>query len=485
MSEHFFLGGFLAPHPPVIVPAVGKGREKEAQKTCDALEHLALRIAELRPETVVLVSPHAPVFNDYVFFYEPVKPKTVLAGALRQFGDTTMQTYLWDDALQACIIRSLRRLGIEAGSLEPIAMKRHSIEPSLDHGALVPLHFLSKHYNEFRLVVLAAAGIDLQQIFEAGRAIRQASEETGRRALLIASGDLSHKVNMESPYGACPEGERFDRQLMDLVATGDIKGILAIDHSLREKAAECGFRPIVLLCGAMDGLPLKAEVLSYEAPFGIGYGVASLLVEPSNRIVPSDTDNSSRRTESSPTSINPTSPSNEVHQIPSQVRLAKATLQAMIVDKHHLTLKEAEAPPDLLNTRAGVFVSLHKFGALRGCIGTIAPTTGSIAEEIIQNAISASTGDPRFDPVTPDELPFLVVNVDVLNPAELIRSKADLDPKRYGVIVEKGCNRGLLLPDLEGVDTVSQQLDIACRKGGINPSGEYNISRFTITRYAE
>jgi len=82
-------------------------------------------------------------------------------------------------------------------------------------------------------------------------------------------------------------------------------------------------------------------------------------------------------------------------------------------------------------------------------------------------------------------LPFLVVNVDVLNPAELIRSKADLDPKRYGVIVEKGCNRGLLLPDLEGVDTVSQQLDIACRKGGINPSGEYNISRFTITRYAE
>ena len=267
-------------------------------------------------------------------------------------------------------------------------------------------------------------------------------------------------MNTESPYGTCPEGERFDALLMDLVSKGDLKGIISIDHSLREKAAECGFRSIVMLCGALDGLAVKTDKLSYEAPFGIGYGVATLLTaEPV--LAKNTTAN------------------------PQHVRIAKAALQAYIGGRRRITPEEADAPPELLQSQAGVFVSLHKFGDLRGCIGTIAPTTGSIAEEIIQNAISASTGDPRFNPVTADELPFLEVNVDVLNPAEPVRSKADLDPKLYGVIVEKGRSRGLLLPDLEGVDTVAQQLDIACRKGGIDPSGEYRISRFTITRYAE
>jgi MEMO1 family protein len=480
----YFLGGFLIPHPPVIVPEVGQGREKEAQRTRDALERLAVLTADLKPETIVLVSPHAPVFKDYVYFYEPQHQGDKLTGTLRQFGDNSVQAYHWDEELQRNILHAFSLLGIEAGALEPKAMKRFNIEPGLDHGTLVPLHFLSRHFTDFRLVVLASAGIDMQLLFEAGRAIRNVAEETRRRILLVASGDLSHKVNAESPYGACPEGGRFDAALMNLIGKSDLKGILAMDHSLREKAAECGFRSIVLLCGAMEGLSPKTEVLSYEAPFGIGYGVASFLTGVSD---------SSEKAATFPlsdmTSKNSHASSADIHSsadsIPAHVRIAKATIKAYIGSRHRIMPKEADAPPELLNARAGVFVSLHKFGDLRGCIGTIAPTTGSIAEEIIQNAISASTGDPRFSPVTKDELPYLTVNVDVLNPAEPISSKTELDPKLYGVIVEKGRNRGLLLPDLEGVDTVAQQLDIACRKGGIDPAGDYRISRFTITRYAE
>ena len=140
-------------------------------------------------------------------------------------------------------------------------------------------------------------------------------------------------------------------------------------------------------------------------------------------------------------------------------------------------------PPEMLDTKAGAFVSLHKHGKLRGCIGTTEPTTGSVAREIIQNAISAATRDPRFDAVRPDELKWLEISVDVLGEPEDIKSMEELDVKRYGVIVSCGSRRGLLLPDLDGVDTVEQQVDIARQKGGIAKSERYSLQRFEVVRH--
>jgi AmmeMemoRadiSam system protein A len=133
--------------------------------------------------------------------------------------------------------------------------------------------------------------------------------------------------------------------------------------------------------------------------------------------------------------------------------------------------------------RAGAFVSIHKQGRLRGCIGTILPVTECVAKEIIQNAISASTRDPRFSPITESELPYLEINVDVLTAPEDISSPAELDVKRYGVIVSCGGRRGLLLPDLEGVDSVEQQIDIARQKGGIMPDEDVRLQRFEVVRH--
>ena len=129
------------------------------------------------------------------------------------------------------------------------------------------------------------------------------------------------------------------------------------------------------------------------------------------------------------------------------------------------------------------FVSIHKGGRLRGCIGTIAPTASCVALEIINNAISASTRDPRFDPIEPGELPYLEINVDVLGEPEDIDSMDQLDVKRYGVIVTSGYKRGLLLPDLEGVDTVEQQVEIAMRKGRISEDENYSLQRFEVIRH--
>ena len=128
-------------------------------------------------------------------------------------------------------------------------------------------------------------------------------------------------------------------------------------------------------------------------------------------------------------------------------------------------------------------MSIHEQGRLRGCIGTIAPTRDCLAEEIIANAVSAASRDPRFDPIRPDELNRLEISVDVLGEPEDIASEAELDVKRYGVIVSRGFRRGLLLPDLEGVDTAAQQVEIARRKAGIGPKEKVKLQRFEVVRH--
>jgi hypothetical protein len=138
-----------------------------------------------------------------------------------------------------------------------------------------------------------------------------------------------------------------------------------------------------------------------------------------------------------------------------------------------------------MNFRAGVFVSLKKHGQLRGCIGTFMPTTPSVYQEFARNAVAAATEDPRFSPVTADELEEIRYSVDVLSEPEPVTDISELDPRKYGVIVSKGHLRGLLLPDLEGVDTVREQLKITRMKAGINPDDEdVKIFRFTVKRYS-
>ena len=164
------------------------------------------------------------------------------------------------------------------------------------------------------------------------------------------------------------------------------------------------------------------------------------------------------------------------------VRLARLTIENFI-GEHKRTKVPDWVPQEMNDTRAGAFVSIHKGGQLRGCIGTIAPTASSLALEIINNAISASTRDPRFDPIEPGELPYLEINVDVLGEPEDIDSMEELDVKRYGVIVTSGYKRGLLLPDLDGVDTVEQQVEIAMRKGRISEDEDYSLQRFEVIRH--
>ncbi len=164
------------------------------------------------------------------------------------------------------------------------------------------------------------------------------------------------------------------------------------------------------------------------------------------------------------------------------VKLARMALEAYVTKGEIIKVPEG-LPEEMLKQRAGVFVSIKKRGQLRGCIGTIAPTRENIAREIIQNAISSGVHDPRFYPVEPDELEELVYSVDVLKEPEPIGSMDELDVVRYGVIVRAGRRSGLLLPNLEGVDTPEQQVHIALQKAGIMPFEKYSMERFEVVRH--
>lgn len=170
------------------------------------------------------------------------------------------------------------------------------------------------------------------------------------------------------------------------------------------------------------------------------------------------------------------------HQEDAYVQLARRTIEEYI-RRQHITPVPQGLPQEMYAGRAGVFVSIKKNGSLRGCIGTIQAVQGSIAEEIIHNAVSASTEDPRFPPVTADELDKLTISVDVLGEMEPIASPLELDVKRYGVVVTKGYKRGLLLPNLEGVDTIAEQIAIAKQKAGIGIMEEAQLQRFEVVRH--
>ncbi|MCR5781739.1 MAG: AmmeMemoRadiSam system protein A, partial [Clostridia bacterium] len=346
-------------------------------------------------------------------------------------------------------------------------------DAALDHGTMVPLWFIRRKYSGGEIVRIGLSGLPLTDHYRLGQLIAQAAEDTDTRAVLIASGDLSHKLKEYGPYGFAPEGPEYDRRIMDVCGRAAFGELFDFDENFCEKAAECGHRSFVIMAGVFDGLRVKATALSHQDVTGVGYGICTFYP---------DGEDKNRRFLKTYTEKTERECLEKAQKSDAYVRLARASLEAWVKDRERIPVPEG-LPEEMLTRRAGTFVSIHKNGALRGCIGTIGPTRKNVAEEIICNAISACSRDPRFSPITADELRSLEISVDVLGDPEPVSSPDGLDVKRYGVIVSHGAKRGLLLPDLEGVDTVEEQIGIARRKGGISESEPYRLERFEVVRH--
>ena len=457
------IAAYMVPHPPMIVPEVGRGSEKQVEATKAAYLRVAEDIAALKPETIIISSPHAVLYADYFH----ISPGKEASGDFGRFGAPQVSfRESYDTELRERICALADQAGFPAGTLG-------EQDRCLDHGTMVPLYFIEQQYRDFRLVRIGLSGLSLAEHYAFGQIIRQAVEEAGRNVVYVASGDLSHKLQKYGPYGFAPEGPEYDRRIMDVCSRGAFGEMLDFEESFCDKAAECGHRSFVIMAGTLDGLAVQAKQFSHEDVTGVGYGVCSFR--------PGGPDEGRRFLDRW---RNKQAEALRIRREKEDcyVRLARETIEKYILSREQNTVPDW-VPPEMRNRKAGVFVSIHKDGRLRGCIGTILPVRGCIAEEIIHNAVSASTGDPRFDPVRPDELDRLEISVDVLTEPERINSKSELDVKRYGVIVSCGSRRGLLLPDLDGVDTVDEQIAIAMKKGGISPRDKYSLERFEVIRH--
>ena len=435
---------YILPHPPIAVPEVGGSETEKIKATEEAFAKVAKDITEYDPETIIVISPHNKFYSD-AFYICRGKSAT---GDLASFGAPEPRvTYNYDEELADEIVSLFDEFDI------PVDYSTDRAD-TLDHGTQVPLHFVNRSYSlyngkaPYRIVRIAPSLLDDQTLYDSGYLIERAIAHVGRRAVIIASGDLSHKLKEDGPYGFVKEGPLFDKAVTDVMKSGRLEGFTDIDKEINELSANCGYHGFVMLAGALREYKITPEFLSYEGTFGVGYGICIFNCEN------------------------------------WYTKLAKTSLETYIKSGRKMSGADKAGFPDFLSEgQAGVFVCIKKRGQLRGCIGTILPTCEDTFAETCELAISAGLHDPRFPEVSADELSELEYTVDVMGtPEPSIKDK--LDEKRYGVIVTKGMRRGLLLPNLEGVDSVEEQLDIACRKGGFDPLESYDIERFTVERHS-
>lgn len=452
----------IAPHPPIMVPEVGGEAIAEVRSSIEAMADLTRRIVESGAETVVLISPHAPLEAAAFVAYDGPE----LYGDFSNFrAPATTTPAELDEELLSEITESAAEQ-----DLLVVRIKGYDF----DHGTAVPLYFLQRNGWNGRVVALGYTFLSNEDHLRFGQCIYRAIEKLARPVAFIASGDLSHRLKPGAPAGYNPAAHLFDEEVVGAIRAGDLTRIANVDQEMRRAAGECGYRSMLVAIGAGKELAPACEVISYEAPFGVGYLVAQLVAGSADALSAAPAEDEANADLPAAGGVSSALPA-----------LARRTVETF-VDTGRI-IAAPSALPDELNIRAGCFVSIKTFaGDLRGCIGTVDPTKDTLAEEIIWNAVSAATRDPRFSPVAKDELPDLKYSVDVMSPPEPCRLE-DLDPKIFGVIVEdkEGLRRGLLLPNLEGIDKAARQVEIATRKAGIAPNAELKLFRFSAERYSE
>lgn len=461
MNTNAIVFAGIAPHPPIMVPEVGREAVAEVRGSIDAMQELTERIIASGAETVVLVSPHAPLeARAFVAYHD-----APLYGDFANFrAPHVIVEALPDEELLNTIMRAASEDGYEVIGIKGF---------DLDHGTAVPLYFLQRYGWHGRVVALGYSYLSNEDHLRFGSSIRRAAETLGRPVAFVASGDLSHRLKYDAPAGYDSEAHLFDEEVVASLRACEPSRIINIDQGLRRRAGECGYRSMLVAFGVTQEIGTEYDVLHYEAPFGVGYMVAQLT---RGQAV------AGGRDESHSEEANQAADASSGTDLPA---LARRTVETFVREGRII-----EKPPEssaLLSERAACFVSIKTDeGELRGCIGTIEPVKETLAEELIANAISAATRDPRFPPIEPGELTYLCYSVDVLSRPEPARFE-DLDPTCYGVIVEDedGMHRGLLLPDLEGINTASQQVEIAARKAGITPGSSLRFSRFRVERFRE
>ncbi|MEW5919685.1 MAG: AmmeMemoRadiSam system protein B [Bacillota bacterium] len=254
----------IAPHPPLLIPEIGQGELVKVRRTRDALQELSRQVAAARPETVIIITPHGPVLRDTPV----IMAGEELKGDFAYFNAATVKLRARiDGELAGAIALAARAGGIGV-------LLQNGAGEALDHGVSVPLYYLQEAGTGRQCLAIAFAFLSYRELFRFGEAVQEAVRTTGRRTVIVASGDLSHRLIPGAPSGYNPRGREFDEQLVEHLRHYRVEEILSMDEKLVAAAGECGLRSFAVMLGCLSGFSVRPQVLSYEGPFGVGYLVA-------------------------------------------------------------------------------------------------------------------------------------------------------------------------------------------------------------------
>jgi MEMO1 family protein len=436
-------------HAPIVIPAIAARQASACSATTEAMRKTARALIAHEPSVIVLISPHAPRRPRSI----GLTFEEVLYGDFARFGQPGVALRLQGAPEQA---RVLAQHAL-AQHVPTHPLSGHA----LDHGSLVPLFFVQEAGYRGRVLIasLPYPDADLEPAF--GAAVRAAAEALHQRWAVLASGDMSHRLSRDAPAGFEPRAHEFDRGFARALRHGDLRAALDVDPTLQGLAAEDVVQSTAVAAAAVQYAAQGAQVFGYEAPFGVGYLEALLFSQ--------------------------SAATTGVHERPQALDTPPQALVdiAVAAIEHALAGKPYSAPPLAYpwDEPRPVFVTLRSpDGSLRGCIGRTEPVAQSLSEEVADCAVGAATRDLRMEALRPEELPELGVEVSVLHEPRAVADREQLDPHRDGVVVELGRRRGVLLPDVDGVENVEQQIRIALRKAGIAEHSPYSLSSFRVDK---
>lgn len=453
---------YLMPHAPILIPIIAESQAVHCQKTITAMQQIGNEIATIKPKRIIIISPHGTVFTDGV----AVLNVKQLHGDLADFGDASVTI---DQPCDCEFVKHLEIAAFERGIVvAPIDTQMAAdfdIDIKLDYGAVVPLWFINQYYSAYQLVHITYGLLPVTKLYQLGMALSELCAELGEDSVLIASGDLSHAHHMDGVFAS-----EYDQWLCQMLADEQPLSLLASASPMRQRAQLCAFRSLAMMYGALDGRRYQAVLHSYQQPFGVGYAVASFEVD----------------TQVTDSLLMPLKQAVEEKKVQLRaneddyIKLARYAVECVVNEQTPDPTRVAQFK--IADQTNACFISLTNESGLRGCIGTTSPRFNSLKREIIHNAQLAATNDPRFESVSADELADLWISVDVLSTPERVSDRQQLDPQKYGIIVIKDHKQGVLLPDLEGIDTVEDQIAVAKNKASITGT-DYQLSRFSVERH--
>lgn len=477
------LKGYLMPHAPAFIDSIGGDRLHQVTATRDAMYQVADEIERLKPDLIIVISPHGPIFSDAIAIYD----QDNYFGNFKAFGEYSLG---YNFIKEQDFINNFKRYNQqERGDfycLSESQFKSFKVQTKLDHGILVPLHFIYERYKNFKLIAMSYGSFSYHRLMKNGELLGDFIHQIDKKVVVIASGDMSHALKDSGPYEYHEDGEKFDQEIKTKLAQNKPYEIFKFPYEIIENAKECGLRSYALLMGVMNQYQIESKVVSYEAPFGVGYLVASLDI-----VSESDDD------EVEQLSRYFIHRHEEVRKNENDIVIfARRVIEAFVTTgKRPTVISKGETLTingqtltcgtfkQMSQIKRGCFVSLHMDGSIRGCIGTIGATESNVLYEISKNAVASCSKDNRFNPVDLEELDRLEIKVDVLSELRPIESLKDLNPRTLGVVVRKGYKQGVLLPDLDGINTVEQQIEIASQKGGFTVDEIEEIFAFSVDRY--